>query len=214
MYYDSFSAPGTGLPPEVFAPFFSAGPAIPYQRGQLIYMQGQAPDFLYCLLEGSVRTSILSDQGEEKLLTIYRAGSIFGEASFFDGMPRVSTATAKTDCQIVRLEHQTVDLLFQQHPSLASTMIAYLARTVRLLSGHVDTMSFQNAGQRLAKLLLHYPTTDNAIHATHEELASALGVSRVTVSRILSGFSQKGYLKTSYGTIILLDKNALQSYAP
>lgn len=212
MYYDSFSAPGTGLPPEVFAPFFSAGPAIPYQRGQLIYMQGQAPDFLYCLLEGSVRTSILSDQGEEKLLTIYRAGSIFGEASFFDGMPRVSTATAKTDCQIVRLEHQTVDRLFQQYPSLASTMIAYLARTVRLLSGHVDTMSFQRADQRLARLLLNYP--GDVIRVTHEELASALGVSRVTVSRLLGEFSKQGLLQTSYGSITLLDKQALEEHAP
>ncbi len=89
MYYDSFSAPGTGLPTELFAPFFSAGPTVLYRRGQPIYLQGQTPDFLYCLQKGVVRTSILSDQGEEKLLTVYRAGSIFGEASFFDGMPRV-----------------------------------------------------------------------------------------------------------------------------
>ena len=50
-----------------------------------------------------------------------------------------------------------MDRLFRQYPSLASTMIAYLARTVRLLSGHVDTMSFQRADQRLARLLLNYP---------------------------------------------------------
>ncbi len=212
MYYDSFSAPGTGLPTELFAPFFSAGPTVLYRRGQLIYLQGQTPDFLYCLQKGVVRTSILSDQGEEKLLTVYRAGSIFGEASFFDGMPRVSTATAQTDCHIVRLGHQTVDKLFQQNPTLASTMIAYLARTVRLLSSHVDTMSFQQADQRLAKLLLHHPSSDSVIHITHEELASALGVSRVTVSRILSMFVQKGFLKTGYGSITLLNRDALHAY--
>lgn len=214
MYYDSFSAPGAGLPPEVFAPFFSAGPAVPYRRGQLIYMQGQHPEYLYCLLEGTVRTSILSDQGEEKLLTVYQAGSIFGEASFFDGMPRVSTATAQTDCRIVRLGRQTVDELFRKNPALASTMIAYLARTVRLLSGHVDTMSFQQANQRLAKLLLNYPSSGDVIHVTQDELASALGVSRVTVSRILRSFSHKGFLKTGYGTITLLNTAGLASYEP
>ncbi len=209
MYYDSFSAPGTGLPDELFAPFFSAGPAIPYRRGQLIYLQGQQPDYLYCLKEGTVRTGILSDQGEEKLLTLYRAGSIFGEASFFDGMPRVSTATAQTDCRIVRLGHGTVDALFQQDPSLASGMISYLARTVRLLSGHVDTMSFQQAPQRLAQLLLNYPSGGGAIRITHEELASALGVSRVTVSRILGQFTRQGLVRTGYGTIALLDPKGL-----
>ncbi len=214
MYYDSFSAPGTGLPKELFQPFFSAAPASSYKKGQLIYLQGQQPDYLYCLKEGEVRTAIFSDRGEERLLTVYRAGSIFGEASFFDGMPRVSTATAQTDCQILRLGRETVDALFRRHPELASAMIAYLARTVRLLSGHVDTMSFQQAPQRLARLLLNYPAEAGRLNVTHEELAAALGVSRVTVSRILSDFACKGYLKTGYGVITLLDRSALADLVP
>lgn len=204
MYYDSFSAPGTGLPQQLFAPFFSAGPAVLYRRGQMIYLQGQRPDYLYCLQEGTVRTVLLSDQGEERLLTVYHAGSVFGEASFFDGMPRVSSAMAQTDSRIVRLDRATVDQLFQQHPTLASSMIAYLARTVRLLSGHVDTMSFQQADQRLARLLLNHPSAQSEIHVTHQELAAALGVSRVTVSRILSAFARQGWIETGYGTIRLL----------
>ena len=204
MYYDSFSAPGTGLPQELFAPFFSAGPAVPYRKGQMIYLQGQPPEYLYCLREGTVRTVISSDQGEEKLLTVYHRGSIFGEASFFDGMPRVSTATAQTDCQIVRLSRATVDQLFRDNPALASSMIAYLARTVRLLSGHVDTMSFQKADQRLARLLLNHPSAHGDIHVTHEELAAALGVSRVTVSRLLSQFAKNGWIETGYGVLRLL----------
>lgn len=212
MYYDSFSAPGTGLPAELFQPFFSAGPETLYKKKQMIYLQGQQADYLYCLKEGVVRTAIFSDQGEEKLLTVYRAGSIFGEASFFDEMPRVSSATAQTDCRIVRLSHQTVDRLFLKHPELASAMISYLARTVRLLSGHVDTMSFQKADARLARLLLNHPTADSVIHVTHEELAAALGVSRVTVSRILGEFAQEGYLQTGYGTIRLLHPKALAAF--
>lgn len=212
MYYDSFSAPNTGLPTELFQPFFSAGPDTLYKKGQMIYLQGQSPDYLYCLREGVVRTAIFSDQGEEKLLTVYRSGSIFGEASFFDEMPRVSSATAQTDCRIVRLSRQTVDAIFRSHPELASAMISYLARTVRLLSGHVDTMSFQKANVRLARLLLNHPSADSVIHVTHEELAAALGVSRVTVSRILGEFVQQGYLETGYGTITLRNPKKLAEF--
>lgn len=212
MYYDSFSAPNTGLPAALFQPFFSAGPETIYKKGQMIYLQGQRADFLYCLREGVIRTAIFSDQGEEKLLTVYRAGSIFGEASFFDEMPRVSSATAQTDCRIIKLNRQMVDALFRAHPELASAMISYLARTVRLLSGHVDTMSFQKADVRLARLLLNHPSASSGIHVTHEELATALGVSRVTVSRILGEFAQKGYLKTGYGIITLLSPEALAAF--
>lgn len=211
MTYDSFSSPRSGFSPELLEPFFSTGTAIPYRKGQIIYMQGQEPRFLYCLKSGTVKTGILSDEGEEKLLTTYEAGSIFGEASFFDGMARVSTAVAQSDCQVVRLSHEEVDRLFLEHPSLARAMITYLARTVRLLSGHVDTMSFQTADKRLARLLLNHPDAKRDIRVTHDELASALGVSRVTVSRLLSSFSKNGYVETGYGCLRIKNEEALRS---
>lgn len=209
MYYDSFSSPEAGLPKGLFAPFFAAGHPISYPKGQIIYIQGQEPEYLYCLGSGAVRTMMTSDEGEVRLLTTYGPGSIFGEASFFDGMPRVSTAEAATDCRIVRLSHGKVDELFRAHPELASAMITYLARTVRLLSGHVDTMSFQTAQQRLANLLLNHPQGDE-IHVTHEELAAALGLSRVTVSRLLSAMAKAGLIETGYGTIHILDTEGLR----
>ena len=101
-----------------------------------------------------------------------------------------------------------MDELFREHPELASAMITYLARTVRLLSGHVDTMSFQSAQQRLANLLLNHPQGDE-IHVTHEELAAALGLSRVTVSRLLGSFSKQKLVKTGYGTITVLNRKRL-----
>ena len=209
MYYDSFSSPESGLPRELLSPFFSAGQPVLYKKGQLIYLQDQEPKFLYCLLEGTVRTYIASEDGEEMLLTTYREGSIFGEASFFDGMPRVSNAAAQTDCQIIPLNHDTVTQLFLETPSLAGAMITYLARTVRLLSRHVDTMSFQTADKRLSALLLNHPSSRDVIRITHEELASALSVNRVTVSRILSNFARQKLLKTGYGTITILNRDRL-----
>ena len=69
-------------------------------------------------------------------------------------------------------------------------------------------MSFQSAQQRLITLLLNHPQRD-VIHVTHEELAAALGLSRVTISRLLGSFARQGLLKTGYGTIMLLDRERL-----
>ena len=46
MYYDSFSSPESGLPQGLFAPFFAAGHPISYPKGQIIYIQGQEPEYL------------------------------------------------------------------------------------------------------------------------------------------------------------------------
>ena len=212
MLYHPFTSPGENLNPGLFAPMFDAGVAVTYGAGQVIYMQGQEPEFLYCLREGSVRTSILSQDGEEKLLTVYSPGSIFGEASFFDGMPRVSTAVARTDSVVTRLGKETVGILFRQHPELVQAMLAYLARTVRMLSGHVNTMSFQPTEERLRTYLLSQP--NDTIRMTQEELAAALNVSRVTVSRILRQYSAAGLLDTGYGSVTLRDRGRLEAMEP
>lgn len=83
MYYDSFSAPGTGLSTEQFHPFFSAAPAMTYKKGQLIYLQGQPPEYLYCLKAGTVRTVIFSDQGEEKPADDLSSGQHFRGSILF-----------------------------------------------------------------------------------------------------------------------------------
>ena len=68
MYYDSFSSPEAGLPKGLFAPFFAAGHPMSYPKGQIIYIQGQEPEYLYCLGSGAVRTMMTSDEGEVRLL--------------------------------------------------------------------------------------------------------------------------------------------------
>ena len=149
-----------------------------------------------------------SDEGEVRRPTTYGPGSIFGEASFFDGMPRVSTAEAATDCKIVRLSHDKVDELFREL-SGAGLCHDYVSGPdgSTAASGHVDTMSFQSAQQRLANLLLNHPQ-GNEIRVTHEELAAALGLSRVTVSRLLGSFSKQKLVETGYGTITRIEPKA------
>ena len=136
-----------------------------------------------------------------------------GEASFFDRCPRVSSAEAVTDCEIVSVDQERLDSIFKRHPELALPMLQYLARTVRLLSVHVDGMSFLSADRRIARYLLSLPPQEGALHCTHEEIGEAVGVSRVTVSRVLSQWSHQGLVATGYGSLVLLDRNRLLELA-
>ncbi len=72
-------------------------------------------------------------------------------------------------------------------------MLKYLARTVRLLSAHVDDMAFRPAEWRVAQYLLSAASGQDQVSCTQEEIASSISVSRVTVSRILNQFSRRGW---------------------
>lgn len=183
-----------------------------YAPGQLIYLQDTQPTEFYYLKDGSARSFISSPEGAERLLTLHHGGDLMGEASFFDQCPRVSSAVAVTECKVISVDSRQLERVFQVHPELAFPMLRYLARTVRLLSGHVDDITFRPADRRLAGALLRQAGEDGVVRTTHEELGSAVGVSRVTVSRVLAQFVKSDWVKTGYGTVTVIDQSALERF--
>lgn len=184
-----------------------------YTSGQIIYLQGTEAHRFYYILQGSVKCFITSETGDERTLTLHHTGELIGEAAFFDGQPRVSSAMAISPCALVPVDRTQLRQIFAQHPELAMSMLEYLARTVRLLSAHVDS-AFLQADRRVARHLLSLTAdANNTLHCTHEELGSAVGASRVTVSRVLAQLEAQGLLSRGYRTLRLLDREALASYA-
>ncbi len=177
--------------------------------GQLIYLQGTEAQEFYYILSGSVRCFISSAEGDERILTLHHSGDLIGEASFFDRQPRVSSAVAVTKCALVGVDRRRLEEVFARHPDLAVSMLEYLAHTVRLLSAHVDG-AFLRADQRVARYLLSLSPVSGGLRCTHEEIGSSVGVSRVTVSRVLGEFERQGLLETGYRTIRILNQSALE----
>lgn len=198
---------------DIWSPLAEGQAPRSYRAGQLIYLQGSDPTHFYYLISGSVKSYISSPDGNERTLTVHHAGDILGEASFFDRCPRVSSAVALSNCTVVSVDRDRLDVIFQKHPELALPMLQYLARTVRLLSSHVDDMSFLSAEQRIARYLLPLFAERESIRATHEEIGQAVGVSRVTVSRILSTWNRQQILSTGYGTLTLKNRIRLNELA-
>lgn len=197
----------------IWAPLAEGRQGKRYAPGQMIYLQGTEANEFYYLIEGAARSFISSPEGSEVMLTLHSAGSLMGEASFFDECPRVSSAVAVTSCVAVSVDREQLDRVFQTHPELAYPMLRYLARTVRMLSDHVDNISFRPADRRIAGLLSAQAGRDGTVRLTHEEIGSAVGVSRVTVSRAISQFAARGWLERGYGSIRLLDRRALERFS-
>ena len=197
------------LPAHIWEPFAQSRAAIRCSPGFLIYLQGTEATCFYYLKKGRVKSFIQSADGAERVLNLYRAGSLFGEASFFDELPRVSSAMALTDCQIVAIDRELVTQEIAKHPELALAMMKYLARTVRLLSGQVDQMAFRPARWRVGRFLLSLSPDGGTAQCTQEDIAAAVSVSRITVSRILNAFAREGLVKIGYGTVQVLNPKAL-----
>lgn len=205
------------LPVEIRGVFESMQTGRLYARNQMIYTQGEMADCFYYLKEGQAKIFFSSPDGMEKTLTVVGAGTILGEAAFFDEMPRVSSARALQKSVIIAIDRNRLLSKFRETPGLAMHLLNLQARSIRMLSAQVTDITFLQADCRIARLLLHAktmrPDGSAAVGLTHEEIGSSIGVSRVTVSKILNGFARKGMIQTAYRSILLRDMDALSELA-
>ena len=198
------------FPAGIWEAFARSRPPVRCSPGYLIYLQDTEATCFYFLKSGKVKSFIQSEDGGSRVLNVYSAGSLFGEASFFDELPRVSSAAALSPCEIVPIDRELVAQEFAKNPELALAMVKCLARTVRLLSGQVDQMAFRPARWRVANYLLTLAGRDGAVSCTQEDIAAAVSVSRVTVSRMLGEFAQQGWVEPGYRRIFLREPGELQ----
>lgn len=180
-----------------------------FSKGEIIYRQGDYAGTFCYLKKGRVSVFMTSIDGMEKTLNTASKGELLGEGAFFDKKPRVSSARAVTNCEVVMIDEQTLTNLFAKHPKLAFELLEILSNRIRLLSSQLDSMTFLQADARIARLLLQ-SEKDGHVSLTHEEIASAVGVSRVTVSKTLGKFCANGDISTAYRKVIIKNRNRLE----
>lgn len=183
-----------------------------YRAGDWIYRQGEEAARFYYLIRGEVRIFMTSEEGAEQTLTIKNAGTIFGEAAFFDGMPRMSSAKAVVKTAVLAIDRPLLLTLFAQRPEFALELLQYLARNTRMLSNQITRMAFRQADGRLAELLLELRDEDGAVSLSQEELGQMCGVTRMTVTRILGEFARRGWVRRGYRKLWVEDARALERY--
>lgn len=188
----------------------SVGITRAYSKGEIIYHQGDNAESFFLLKKGKVKVFMTSVDGMEKILNTATSGELLGEGAFFDKQPRVSSASAVTNSELVVIDKSHLEELIAKYPSLALGLLEILANRIRLLSAQLDSMTFMNADSRIAKLLLESEVRGN-VKFTHEEIANAVGVSRVTVSKALGRFAKNGCVCTEYGYVKIADRNKLKA---
>ncbi len=185
-----------------------------YDTGRIIYSQGGSPDYFYYLKKGRVKIFITSENGSEKTLSVITEGAVFGEAAFFDGRERMSSAKAVTRSELILISKNILTDIIRRRPQTALELLRLQSNTIRLLSSQVDSIAFLSAKSRLCGFLLECvaQSGSNVIHSTHEEIGSVIGSTRVTVSKLINELSKSGAIKTGYRKIQILSTDILRGY--
>lgn len=174
---------------------------ISFKKGQTIFTQGDAADSLFVIQKGSVKVSVKSQAGKEAILDILTDADFVGKDSVAGQPLRTASASAITDCSLLRITKKVMLLALARQVKLANAFWAYvLASNIRyqqdLMDQHCTTSE-----KRLAHILLrlaHYDWHGGAETTvpkiSHETLAEMVGTTRSRVSFFMNKFKESGFI--------------------
>ena len=182
---------------------------------QTIYAQGAASDAVFYIQTGKVRLTVVSKIGKEATLGILSEGDFFGEGGLAGQTLRMGSATAMTDCELMRIDKKAMMLALQQEHALSNMFAAYLlARNVRFQEDLVDQL-FNSSEKRLARILLLLArfgkegVPETVIPTISQEtLAEMIGTTRSRVCFFMNKFRRLGFV--AYGESKLQVHSSLQ----
>ncbi len=175
--------------------------AIEYGANRTIFWEGDPADALFFLRQGKLKLTVTSQQGKEAIIAVLDQGDFFGEGCLAGQPLRMATATAITDCGLVRLEKKLmVRLLHEQHEISEMFVTHLLSRNIRYEADLVDQL-FNSSEKRLARILLllsHFGKESRAEpvlpRISQEDLADMVGTTRSRVSHFMNKFRKLGFI--------------------
>ncbi|MGD0790478.1 MAG: Crp/Fnr family transcriptional regulator [Terriglobales bacterium] len=168
---------------------------------QTIFTQGDAADAVFYIQKGKVRLTVVSESGKEATLGILSEGEFFGEGSLAGQPLRMGSATAMTDCELLRIDKKEMMLALHREHTFSDLFVAYLlARNIRYEEDLVDQL-FNSSEKRLARILLllaHFGkdgVPETVIpKVSQETLAEMVGTTRSRVSFFMNRFRKLGFV--------------------
>jgi CRP/FNR family cyclic AMP-dependent transcriptional regulator len=132
---------------------FSRGKTVAkYSTGQRIFDQGQPAEAMYFIRNGSVKLSVVDHQCKETILETISKGGFFGEGCLADQPLRLSTASAITDCRLIRVEKVLMMQLFHENHEISELFVPCLI--LRKIQYNANLMDRLLSEQTQARFLL------------------------------------------------------------
>ncbi len=189
-----------------------------YNRGEHIFDQSTPFRSCFAVRSGSVKTSIVSEHGEEQITGFFLPGELVGLDSM-SGDHYACTAKAMERTSICEFPVQKLEELTTRLPDLQHHMYHLMSQEIQHSHQLNMLLSKNTAEERIAALLLSLSSrfqrrrlsgTRFSLPMARNDIANFLGLAVETVSRVFTRFQNQGLINARGREVELLDVPALQ----
>lgn len=192
-----------------------------YAKNELIYLQDEISSRFYLIKSGRVRIFVISKEGVELTIEILILGQLFGDASCYSEAPRLTSASAVTDVEVIGMDfEQLLPYLIADSQTILQ-LFGMMSYSVYNLANQLKSLAFLPADKRVAQLLvqlgINFKKKNNnsayTIDYSHEDIALLVGINRVTATKVLNKLVKFGYIQLKYKKIIVIEEQGLKDYS-
>src|SRR5579859_5574823 len=178
-----------------------------FLKKQTIFVQGDSADAVFYVQKGKVRLTVVSKGGKEATIGVLNESDFFGEGCLRGQLLRMCSATAMTDCSVMRIDKKSMMEVLHREHTFSDVFVAYLlARNIRYEEDLVDQL-FNSSEKRLARILLllaHFGkegVPETVVPKIGQEtLAEMVGTTRSRVSFFMNRFRKLGFVDYDGGS--------------
>ncbi len=205
------------VPEEALRVLLASTRDVTLPAGEILFTQGQHAESFYFVRTGIIKLFRVSPEGGEKIIEIVRAGQTFAEAVMFlgnEGRYPVNSQ-ALQDSQLLAFAHQPFRELLASSVDICLGMLASMSRRLHMLVNQIESLTLQNATDRLVTYLLAQiprgvQTSPEIVLTTPKSaIAAHLAIQPETLSRLLKRLSDDGLIGVHGNHITLCDADAL-----
>jgi CRP/FNR family cyclic AMP-dependent transcriptional regulator len=193
-----------------------------YPAGAALFLEGDVAHEVIVLLDGMLKVSVGSAEGDEVILDVVDAGSIVGELSVVDGKPRSATVSALAPVEVLAIGAAAFNDFLERHPRLLRGLLIEVIHRHRTRVRHQLEFGTGDAMGRICARLTELADRQGSPEGkallvrspvTQSELAAWTGLSREAVVKALSALRHLGWVENRGRTITIHEPERVRQRA-
>lgn len=196
--------------------FDDNGDVFNFQKGEIIYNEGQHSNTIYLIAKGVVKCHKLDSQGKELTTALYQEDDLFGYTSFTTSIPYQETATAVQQAEVVGISKSKLQEILENNHKVTLELMELLTNDISGIKDQLLQMAYSSVNKKTAMTILKFAEKlnlkpDETIKISRSDLASVAGIATETFIRTMSNFKKQGLIEIEGRNIKILDMDKLRN---
>ncbi len=188
-----------------------------YKKKEIIFNEGNSPNYLYFLSKGKIKTFKSHEYGKELITSLYKEGDFFGYLALLEEGSYTDTAEALEDTEVCLIPKEDFFSLIYNNLTVMKKFIKMLSDNIAEKEEQLVNLAYSSVRKRVAEALLllqtRYDTNKDknfSISISREDLANIVGTATESLIRTLSDFKEEKLVEIKGSNITITNADKLK----